>query len=465
MDARQAAFTALRAVSRGAYSSIAIGKTLSDNEVSEKDSALASAIFYGVLERESELDGILRPLLSRPASKLERDVLIILRMGLYQIAFMDRIPHSAAVSESVTLTRLTGNKRASGLVNAVLREYIRRHSGRESVSADGADAGGKSSARGVPEWLYGLWESDYGPDIAAKTAACVTGKPPLYVRINSLARDSASEPGSLSPLLDGQEGAQVRLRPVEWLDGAAEVISRGGVTSSREYMLGLLYPQDISSQLCCAMTGVRPGDSVLDVCAAPGGKSFTTAQLMNGEGHITACDIHPHRVALIEKGAARLGIDIIEAVVRDAASSPSGDDGGYDAVLCDVPCSGLGVIRRKPDIMKKTFEEIKDLPRLQYSILEASAKKVRPGGVLMYSTCTLRRAENGGVAERFLAEHPEFAGERLPLPPVFAHEIEEPEYSLTLFPFADPGRFDACPWDGFYMCRMRRTRTAERDET
>lgn len=447
MDARQAAFTALRGVSRGAYSSIAIGKTLGDNDVSEQDKALAGAIFYGVLEREAELDAMLRPLLSRP-SKLEKDVRIILRMGLYQIAYMDGIPDRAAVSESVALAKMFGYSRASGLVNAVLRGYIRANGGGEKVP-DKSDAKGTASPApkrsggsgsvSVPYWLRELWNRDYGEDIAEKIISSIAGKPPLYVRINSLSEDGMAEAAA-----DG-----ITLTPTDWLPGAAEVTSKGGVTSSNAYIFGSLYPQDISSQLCCAMMGVRPGDSVLDVCAAPGGKSFTMAQLMNGEGHITACDKHSHRVALIQKGAARLGIDIIEAVTRDALRSSPDDDGAYDAVLCDVPCSGLGVIRRKPDIMRKTYDEIKDLPALQYSILEASAGKVRPGGVLMYSTCTLRHDENRAVAEKFLSEHPEFCGETLDLPHDVERAIDEPPYSLTLFPFAADS-------DGFYMCKMRK---------
>ena len=254
-----------------------------------------------------------------------------------------------------------------------------------------------------------------------------------------------------APDEDEFELGGVKLRRVKWLDGAAEVLSRGAVEQSEAYRAGMLHTQDIASQLCCMMTGAQENTDILDACAAPGGKSFTLAELTGGKSRITSCDIHAHRVGLIAKGAQRLHIDCITPLRRDALS---GDGEAADLVLCDVPCSGLGVIRRKPDIMNKTTDEISSLPELQYSILESCARKVRPGGVLMYSTCTLCRAENGAVVERFLREHTEFRGESLSLPRDGLRVADEPDCCLTLFPHAAGS-------DGFFMAKMRRKQAGE----
>lgn len=455
--ARDAAFAALRRVSQGAYSSITLGQTLEKYGLSEQDKALASAIFYSTLERETQLDGMIRPLLSRPLSKLENDILIILRMGICQLAFMDKIPGSAAVNESVKLAKKYGYAKASGLVNAVLRAYIRSKGDGPSV---------EKTAIVIPEQITALWTGDYGEDITEKIVASLAGKPPVYVRINKYkCREDPFAEGKDECELDG-----VKLRRIDWLPGAAEVLSSGSVESSEAYRNGKIYIQDISSQLCCYLTMLsspermqghmqgRMPERILDACAAPGGKSFTMAQYLDGESVITARDIYPHRVELIDKGAKRLGIGIIRTGVRNALDPDAKGTGGsreiseeraYDAALCDVPCSGLGVIRRKPDILKKSKKEIAALPELQYKILEAAARKVVTGGVLMYSTCTLCRAENGDIIERFLREHKDFEGVPLELPREGLRTIDEPDWSLTLFPHAAGS-------DGFYMAKLRR---------
>ncbi len=428
MDGRRAAFAALKRVSQGAYSNIALGEILGENTISDADRALASTIFYGVLERESGLDELLRGYLSKPLNRLEKDVLTILRIGMYQLCCLDRIPDSAAVNESVVLARRVGLSRATGLINAVLRSYVRAGKPKPKESSI------------CPAWITDIWERGYGKELCDKTAGSIAGQAPIYARFNNV----QSEDEVIIKLLS-EDGFTAQR--VDFIDHAYRIVGRGSVEDTKAYREGLLHIQDIASQLACALSGVREDMSVLDVCSAPGGKSFTLAEQMNGTGRVVACDIHPHRVRLIELGAERLGLDNIFPTVKDALS----DYGSLSAqlVLCDVPCSGLGIIRRKPDIMKKTAEEIADLPQLQLDILEHNALRVERGGTLMYSTCTLNPSENGEVVSTFLNKHPEFEPYPLELPEGVGSVIDEPSHCLTLFPHMLGS-------DGFFIARMRR---------
>lgn len=425
-SARSAAFDALKRVNKGAYSTIALDAVLAEAQLSERDSALAAAIFYGVLEKQELLDNLIKGCVTRPGTRIKPDVRIILRMGIYQLGFMDKIPDNAAVDQSVTLARQCGLGGVSGFINALLRGYIRQG---KPVPAE---------EHGCPLWLKALWTESYGEDICRGLLAGLSGRPPLYARVNTLRTDEHTLIGLLA-----EHG--VEARPVEWLAGALELSAAGDISKLPPFTEGLLHIQDISSQLCCAALGAQAGERILDVCSAPGGKAFTTALLMGGAGEITACDIHPHRVELIASGAKRLGLEgIIRPTVRDGLC----DDGiTADRVLCDVPCSGLGVIRRKPDIMSKPQEEIEGLPALQLDILEHSAKALSSGGVLVYSTCTLNPRENGDVVAAFLSKHKEFEPLPLQLPAKADSIIKEPDHCRTIFPQVTGG-------DGFFVARM-----------
>ena len=234
-------------------------------------------------------------------------------------------------------------------------------------------------------------------------------------------------------------------KPHGWMENCLVLSGTGSLEALESFQKGLFYVQDAAAKLS-VLCAQLPQGRVLDCCAAPGGKSFAAAIAMEGQGSIISCDVHPHKVILIEKGATRLGITNIHAICQDASQFRPEWEGQMDAVIADVPCSGYGIIRKKPDIRYKDLEKMKELPQLQYAILCNQARYVKPGGVLLYSTCTLVQKENEGVVERFLKEHPQFTAEPLPLPEVF------PKNETGMLALV-PGEYDT---DGFFICRLRR---------
>ena len=240
------------------------------------------------------------------------------------------------------------------------------------------------------------------------------------------------------------EGQGCRIKPLGGLPWGAALEGSGSPAALPQFQEGLFHVQDLSAQLACQLVGAKPGERVCDCCAAPGGKSFTLAEDMENTGELYAFDLYKGRVGLIQQGAERLGLSCILAQRRDG-TKPYEDLPRMDRVLCDAPCSGYGVLRRKPEIRYKSLESAKELPELQLSLLENAAGLVRPGGLLVYSTCTLHPAENSGVAQRFLAAHPEFAPEAIRLAGV-ERCLDEPEHMLTMTPFsgASDGFFAAC---------------------
>ena len=435
MTARKAALEALKRTEKGAYSTIALDNILVKAGLDDRDRALASALFYGVQENQTQLDAAIAALLRKPNQKLENDVRHILRMGIYQLGYMDRIPDSAAVDEAVKLTRQTGHNAAAGFVNGILRGYIR--AGKRTPLPDRKKEPllWLSLKYSCPMWIAELWVNAYGEEICESIMSTFSGRPPIFARVNTT-RCTRRE---LIEKLAG-EGVEAREYPI--LPDAVELENTGDVEQLQTYRDGLFHVQDIASQLCARAVEARRGDTVLDACAAPGGKSFTIAQTAGDDCTVIACDIHTSRVDLIESGAKRLGLASVKPRRRDA--SAEGSKILADRVLCDVPCSGLGVIRRKPDIKNKSRSELENLPELQYTILTANAACVKPGGRLVYSTCTLNPAENAGVFDRFLAENSGFEPVALQLPEGVKRRIEEPEHQLTLFPERDG-------WDGFFM--------------
>lgn len=441
MSVRKTVFKALKKVTaEGAYSNIALDAQLKNSSLDERDKRFAANLFYGVLENERLLDYIISKLVASKGTKIEKDVRLILRMGIYQIKYMDKVPDSAAVNESVKLAKSLGMARVSGFINGMLRSFIRMDKTVELPDINKNKPLHLSLKYSCPIWLIELWLSAYGEDICISVMESLGGRPPIYAKVNNVVTNTDAVIKSIKK--DGGDAA-----PVSWLDNAVTVSSLGSIEELSAYKNGEIHIQDLSSQLCCTMLGAKEGSTVLDVCAAPGGKSFTIAQLMNNKGKVVSCDIHEHRVKLIQNGARRLKLDCVDARSRDALS---GEMIEADCILCDVPCSGLGIIRRKPDIKNKKPEAIAELPQLQYDILCASAKNVKQGGTLIYSTCTLNPEENQRVIERFLEENNEFEPYAMTLPQEVKHLLaDEPEHMLTIFP-------SVANTDGFFIARIRR---------
>ena len=427
----QARYTVLGLLDRmdgKAYSNLLLEQGISG--LSERDKAFASRLFYGVLERKLTLEYIISEYSSRPLEKLDGSVANILKMGIYQLLYMDSVPDNAAVNESVALAAKCRKKSASGFINAVLRNFIRNGKHFE-LPAD--DTERLSVEYSCGKELVKLLCGDYSAEKAENLLKNSLLPHKLYVRTNTLKTDSRK-------LIEDLGKIGIDSQICDTLPDCVSLDLNGSVEQLELFRNGMFHVQDLSSQMCCAALAPKKGETVIDVCAAPGGKTFTIAEMMENNGRIISGDVRKNRVGLIRKGAERLGITIAEAVCNDGAvfneSFPKADK-----VLCDVPCSGFGVIRTKPEIKYNGIERARELPELQYKILSAAASYLKDGGELVYSTCTLSRSENDNVIDRFLSEHKDFE-------PVNAFP-EADGYKLTIF----PDEFDC---EGSFMAKIRK---------
>ena len=421
LTARGAAIKVLCEIERnGSYSNIAASATLADAELDRKDSAFMSMLIYGVLTRKITLDSIISKYSSKGTSKLHPYVLNVLRIGVYQLIFMDKIPVSAAVNESVNLIKKSKQSFASGFVNAVLRKIS---NDKQSV-LDFVDNSELQVKYSCPNELCEELVKDLGKVDAEGFLQASLESPELFARVNTL-KTTKEE---LFPKLSVKEIVCLE----DEIPNSFTVKNIGNIEKLPEFKEGLFYIQDKASQKAIAELGIKPGMRVLDVCSAPGGKSFTAAMYLNGEGSVTSCDVYEKRVGLISSGAKRLGISNLKAICSDATIFDE-DLGKFDIVICDVPCSGLGVIRRKPEIKYRALSTYDDLFDIQLKILKTSANYVSQVGLLMYSTCTVRNSENGAVVNAFLNENSDF-------------KIIKDKTLLT--------NIDGT--DGFYFCIMER---------
>ena len=434
MSARQTALQVLIACRKdGAWSNGVLKQMITRDRLDRRDAALATRLCYGVLQNRGLLDHYLRQLLTGKLSSLQPVVRDILHMGLYQILMMDKIPESAAVNESVLLAKkfCPGQKNASGLVNGVLRNAVRKKDTLEQPK-------GYAELYSHPQKLVDLLKANVGKKLAGMLKAN-NEIPPMVVQVNTL-QVTAEE---LAVMLEA-EGVQTEKH--SWMENCLILSGTGNLEELSTFQKGLFYVQDPASKLSVLCAELPQNSRVLDCCAAPGGKSFAAAMAMEGTGNITSCDVHPHKIQLIQKGAQRLGIENLTALCRDATVFCKEWEDQMDGVLVDVPCSGYGIIRKKPDIRLKDPEEMESLPQLQLQILRNQARYVKKGGVLMYSTCTVLKRENEDVVDHFLRENPEFILEEQPLP---SHIQQIRPGMLTLI----PGEYDT---DGFFICRLRR---------
>lgn len=400
MNARQTAAAALLAVEReGSYSNLVLEPWFRREGLSPQDRAFCSALFYGVLERRIALDWVLDRYSRAPVRELEPEVRAALRLGALQLTGFPSVPPSAAVSESVETVKALGKGRAAGLVNGVLRAMVRKNCAapppKDRLTA-------LSVEYSVPAPLIQMWRKSYGHDTALEILGGTGGPAPVFARVNTVRTTAEALRERLAA--EGIAGEEV-----PGVAGALRLLDPGPVGEIPAFREGLFHIQDISSQLCVAALDPRPGMEVLDLCAAPGGKTFTLAQRMEDRGRVLARELHPHRLALVAEGAARLGLSSVETQAGDALVLDPGLEGRFDRVLCDVPCSGLGTLRRKPEIRYKPLDSLDGLPDMQYNILWNASHYLKKGGRMVYSTCTLNPAENEAVVERFLARRRDYA--------------------------------------------------------
>ena len=435
MDARETALRALITCRRqSGWSNAVLKQTIAQEKLDSRDAALATRLCYGVVQNRGRLDFYLAQLLKGSVKKLHPAVRDILHLGLYQIYDLDKIPDSAAVNESVRLARKYGAPGSDRLVNGVLRNAVRTKGClQEPVSY--------ADKYSHPEELITLLKAALPKGTLESVLIADNQAPQTVVQVNTL---KITREGLLERLT--AEG--VAATPHGWMPDCLILGGTGSIEKLPSFQQGLFYVQDPASKLSVQCAGLQEGFRVLDCCAAPGGKSFAAAIAMRGTGKITSCDVHPHKVSLIENGAGRLGLENITARLQDASVFVPEWGEQMDAVLVDAPCSGLGIIRKKPDIRYRDLKETEALPELQKSILWNQARYVKKGGVLLYSTCTLLPRENEEVVAAFLDAHPEFSLEKLALPQVFP---ENETGMLTLL----PGQRDT---DGFFISKMRRNR-------
>ena len=420
MNARQVAVKVISDIERdGSYSNIAIDSAIKENQLSKVDSALASMLVYGVLQRKITLDYVLSNAAGKNFKKTHPFVLSVLRVSAYQILFMDKIPPSAAVNEGVKIVKSSKQRFAQGFVNAVLRKVnVDKEKFLREIE-ENADLSIKYSC--TQEFAESLIK-DYGFETAEGFLSASLEAPKLYCRVNNFAiKDNLFERLA-------EKGIEVNQTDI---DGAFSLQGAGSVENLPEFKNGEFFVQDLASQIAISQLGIQDGDSVLDVCAAPGGKSFTAAQYAGDKGKIVSCDLYEKRAGLIKNGADRLSIKNLSAKQNDATVF-NPDFGKFDCVICDVPCSGFGVIRRKPEIKYKSIAEFSDLPDIQLKILKTAVGYLKKDGKLMYSTCTVRNVENREVVDRFLSEFEDF-------------EIVSEK---TLMPQIDGS-------DGFYFCILK----------
>lgn len=440
MDAREAAMLALNACQRqGGWSDGALKKQLSAAELSGRDAALATQLCFGVLQNQMLLDFYLAKFSNIPLKRMEGKVVQTLRLGAYQMLFLTRIPHSAAVNSAVALVKShCKNPRAAGMVNGILRS-MERSLQNMPVIPQGDPVAYLSTLYSHPEWLVKEFILSLGEEETAQLLAADNSQPPTAVMVNTT-RTTAE---ALKAML---EADHVEAEPHPWLENCLLLSRTGDLERLEAFQQGLFYVQDPASRLSVLAAGAKPGMRVLDCCAAPGGKSFAAAIAMENQGEIISCDLHPHKKKLIQAGADRLGLTIITPKTADGKVFRPEWERAFDLVLVDAPCSGLGVIRKKPDIRYKDPAPLADLPAVQLDILRNAARYVRPGGTLMYSTCTLLYRENGEVVETFLAENKAYKAEAFTLPgPVGPVQSG----SVTLWPHRHGT-------DGFFISKMRR---------
>jgi 16S rRNA (cytosine967-C5)-methyltransferase len=437
-NVRDAALSILMAIEKNqAYSNLLLHQTIEKYDIEIKDRALLTEITYGTLQHKMTLDYYLQPFIK---GKLDDWVRQLLRLSLYQIHYLDRIPNHAAVNEAVEIAKKRSHKGTAGLVNGILRGILRQGVRSTDEIVDPIER--LSIAASHPLWLIQRWVKQFGFE-KTETMAFENNIPPAHtVRVNTT-RTTVQE--AIDMLLDeGIVAYQSEVIP-ECLH-----IEKGQVAKTQAYQYGAVSIQDESSMIPTYALRVEPGNRVLDMCAAPGGKSMHIAEKLNGEGFLVAVDLHPHKVKLIADQASRLGFENIETRTWDSRELTNEyEEQSFDRILVDAPCSGLGVIRRKPDIKyTKKEEDFASLHKVQTKLLDEAYKLIKPNGVILYSTCTIDEVENNDTVQAFLANHSDMMLDKLDILPEAYHHLTQ-NGMIHIF----PQDFNS---DGFFVAAFRK---------
>ncbi len=433
------------------FSGLALNQALNDAALSRPDAGLATELAYGTIQRLNTIDHALSGRVKGWPKKVEPWVRALLRLSYYQLRWLDRVPAHAAVAEAVNIAKRRGHAGIAGLVNGVLRGIIREGIN-PPLPSNLSPAERISLEHSHPEWLVQRWIEAYGEETTEKICAANNEPPHASARVNPLK-------ATRDELLAAMNESGLTVQPSR-LSAQGIVAERAGnLVHTDWYNNGSLTIQDESSMLVAAVANPQPGMTVLDCCAAPGGKSTHLAELLRNKGKVLANDVHFHKEALIQQQAERLGLSCVETMVSDALELPYRlHEGSFDVVLLDAPCSGLGVIRRKPEIKwNKTPEDVASLAELQHRLLHRVQSLVKPGGTLVYSTCTIAPEENERTIEHFLRDYPSFE-----LDANWPKEALEPLQANGYVPESFEGALQLLPHmfgsDGFFIARMRRAK-------
>ncbi len=447
MNPRKGAYRVLsKVLYKETYSNIALNEEIQKGDYEDKDSNLLTELVYGTIEKLLTLNFGIDHFSKMKTKKMDEATRLILQMGAYQILFLDRIPDFAIANEAGKLANVYA-KRSKGFINGVLRNMMRRKEEIPWPKKEENFVEYLSVNYSYPTWLVEELLTYYPKEFTEGFLRASGETPPLYFRVNPLKIQKEEVLKVLK-----EQGLEVET--TDLLFEAVKVKGLKNITGFQPLKEGWVHIQDISSMLAAKFLDPKPGEKIIDICSAPGGKTTHMAQLMENKGKIIARDIFPHKLRLIEEHSRRLGISIIETQEFSGENLDEGSLGEADRVLVDAPCSGLGVIRRKPEIKYRIQKEsLKSLQNLQLAILENAAKYVKPGGVLLYSTCTIHPLENHGVTESFLQKHQEFIPVDLK---------EESKGGLENFPdiFTAWGELASFPqiheMDGFYIRKFRK---------
>ncbi|WP_347550395.1 16S rRNA (cytosine(967)-C(5))-methyltransferase RsmB [Pseudalkalibacillus hwajinpoensis] len=438
-NVREAALDVIEKINKNqAYSNLLLNETIKKHQLSRKDTGLLTEIVYGTIQRKKTLDFYLDDFLTN-RKRVQNWVISLLQLSLYQMIYLDRVPDRAIIHEAVEIAKKRGHKGISGLVNGVLRNTQRK--GLRNPEEIGDVAERISIAKSHPLWLVQRWIEQLG--VEATEAMCEENLLAPYVtaRVNSMKT-------SVDQVIKDLESEGVEVVKGSLSVDGVKVIE-GKLFETNVYKRGDLTVQDESSMLVARALGVEPGQSVLDACAAPGGKTTHIAERLNGSGHVNSLELHAHKVKLIKKQAERLKLSTIEAETLDSRTvSERFKPNSFDRILVDAPCTGFGVLRRKPDIKwSKQEEDIDRITKVQKGILDSQASLLKPGGKLVYSTCTIEEAENQEVVKQFLQDHPEFELDQTladRLPEKATQYCEDGQLQLLPHYFGTDGFYIAC---------------------
>ena len=421
----------------GAYANVALAETLREMCLPERDRRFLTELVYGVTKAGETLDYMIGRYVA-DLRKAQPAIRELLRLGFYQIFLMDRVPPSAACDTAVELAKKHGRRGADSFVNGVLRAALREPE--RAALPDGRNAHALALRTWHPKWLVERWMRAYGYERTEELCRCNNTSAPLSVRVNTLHTNCPA-------LMEQFTAAGAQVRASAWVPDGIVLGTHGALDELAPLRMGLAQVQDESSMLVAHVLAPEPGMTVIDACAAPGGKTTHIAQRMENRGRILAFDIYEEKIRRIERNAQRLGISIMEAQMCDARAIGAAYAGQADRVLVDAPCSGLGVLRRKPDARwKKSPEDVKTLPPLQRAILASAAEAVKKGGILVYSTCTMEECENAAIVANFLRTHTDFVLEETG---GFLPVQKTTEHMVQIMPETDGP-------DGFFIARMRR---------